>query len=146
MPCSRPPTDATVGLGEDSQRTKVVAGILQDELGRVLIADRTRSHSMHDYWEFPGGKINPGESADGALRRELVEELGIEIGLVRHFLHVEHDYPDLNVAIDFYLVTEWEGTPDGREGQQLKWVDKTTLDLQNLLPADAPLVELLKNV
>ena len=135
-----------VGLGEDSQRTKVVAGILQDELGRVLIADRTRSHSMHDYWEFPGGKINPGESADGALRRELVEELGIEIRLVRHFLYVEHDYLDLNVAIDFYLVTEWEGTPDGREGQQLKWVDKTTLDLQNLLPADAPLVELLKNV
>jgi 8-oxo-dGTP diphosphatase len=134
------------GLGENSPRTKVVAGILQNELGRILIADRTRSHSMQDYWEFPGGKINPGESADDALRRELVEELGIEIGPLRHLLHIEHDYPDLSVAIDFYLVAVWEGTPDGREGQQLKWVDKATLHLQNLLPADAPLVEILKNV
>lgn len=126
-----------------SARIHVVAGILEDEEERVLIADRARSRSMQDHWEFPGGKVITGESATAALRRELFEELGIEIAAPRLFQRIEHDYADLKVAIDFYRVDEWQGTPAGAEGQQIKWVDKNSLHQQKLLPADAPVIDAL---
>jgi len=125
-------------------RVRVVAGILQDAVGRILIADRRRSRSLRDYWEFPGGKVDGHETAEAALRRELAEELGIEINLFRHFRHLEHDYPDLRVAIDFFLVPDWHGTPDGREGQQIRWVDTAELSSAMLLPADAPVIAALQ--
>ncbi len=124
-------------------RVDVVAGILKKAGGLVLIADRTRSHSLKDCWEFPGGKVDVGESSSSALSRELTEELGIEVLAAEHFRHIEHDYPDLKVAIDFYLVTDWQGDPRGAEGQQIKWVEAGTLHQQSLLPADAPIVEAL---
>ncbi len=127
-------------------RVKVVAGILQRPDGQILIADRLQSRSMKAQWEFPGGKIAAGESAEAALRRELGEELGIEVVEAQHFQYVEHDYPDVCVAIDFYLVPAWQGTPDGIEGQQVRWVEKSSLDTANLLPADAPVVEALKRL
>ena len=130
-------------LTESNRRVRVVAGILQDRDGRILIADRTRSRSLKDHWEFPGGKVNAGETSEDALRRELAEELGIEIAAVSRFLHAEHDYPHISVAIEFFLVSSWEGTPDGLEGQQIRWVDRTSLDPDMLLPADAPIVEAL---
>ncbi len=127
-------------------RVKVVAGILQRSDGQVLVADRAQSRSMKDRWEFPGGKIAAGESAEAALQRELGEELGIEVVEAQHFQHIEHDYPGLCVAIDFYLVPMWRGTPDGIEGQQVKWVERSSLDTANLLPADAPVIEALKRL
>jgi 8-oxo-dGTP diphosphatase len=129
-----------VGLDSHHPRIHVVAGILVDEKNRVLIADRLRSGSMQDHWEFPGGKVILGESPETALRRELSEELGIEVITSCHFKRIEHDYPDLRVAIDFYLVDEWLGIPIGAEGQQIKWAARTTLHQQNLLPADAPII------
>lgn len=131
-------------LNTDGSRIQVVAGILQDGAGRVLIADRTRSRSLKDHWEFPGGKVKVGESPGVALRRELAEELGIEIGNTRHFHYVEHDYPEFSVAIDFFLVTAWEGTPDGAEGQAIRWVETRELKADMLLPADGPIVDALK--
>ena len=101
---------------------------------------------MQDYWEFPGGKLVSGETAAVALRRELVEELGIEIGSFEHLRNIEHDYPEMHVVIDFYIVTSWAGTPSGREGQALKWIKPAELSSEILLPADAPLVELLQNL
>jgi len=123
----------------------VAAGILSDAHGRVLIADRSRAGTMQDYWEFPGGKLASGESADAALRRELAEELGIEISSFEHFRTLQHEYPDLHVVIDFYTVTSWVGTPAGLEGQQLKWLRPEELSPGMLLPADAPLLEQLQN-
>ena len=98
---------------------------------------------MQDYWEFPGGKVDDGESNEAALCRELTEELDIRVTAVEHFHFLEHRYPDLHVAIDFYIVSGWDGEPTGREGQQLKWVPRQSLSDQRLLPADAPIIELL---
>ena len=101
---------------------------------------------MQEFWEFPGGKLGSGESADDALRRELAEELGIEIHSFDHFRNLEHDYPEMRVAIDFYLVTEWRGTPSGLEGQALLWLKPSEVSSDLLLPADGPLLEALQDM
>ncbi len=101
---------------------------------------------MQEFWEFPGGKLIRGESAEDALRREITEELGIEITSCDHFYSLEHDYPGLRVAIDFFLVGKWHGTPRGREGQALQWLHPEEISLETLLPADVPLIELLQNL
>jgi len=101
---------------------------------------------MRDHWEFPGGKVDDGEGNESALSRELAEELGIRVTAARHFHYVEHDYPDFRVGIDFYIVSAWKGDPAGLEGQQLKWVSRQSLAEQRLLPADAPVIDLLTSV
>lgn len=100
---------------------------------------------MRAFWEFPGGKVAADEAPDQALRRELREELGIEVGYVHHFRRIEHDYPELQVAIDFYRVIDWQGNPAGCEGQRLKWVAKRALEQANLLPADIPVIQALNS-
>ena len=99
---------------------------------------------MQDFWEFPGGKIMQGESTAVALTRELNEELGIRITALDHFFSLKHDYPDIRVAIEFFLVGEWQGNPCGVEGQSLRWVSVDELGESKLLPADQPLVEALR--
>lgn len=101
---------------------------------------------MRDYWEFPGGKVSDGEQRLDALQRELREELGIEIDGARHFTRIEHDYPDLSVSIDFYIVERWHGDPEGKEGQQVAWVNRRDLGGAGMLPADAPVVDALLEV
>jgi len=120
----------------------VVAGIL-DDAGRILISDRKQARSMRDHWEFPGGKVRPGESAGAALCRELEEELGIRVLQYGHFQTIRHDYPDLSVEIDFFMVSRWQGSPEGVEGQTLRWVMRDRLASERLLPADAPIVDAL---
>jgi 8-oxo-dGTP diphosphatase len=130
-------------LTQAKNRVQVAAGILQDNKGRVLIADRTRANSMREFWEFPGGKLLPGETPVKALHRELAEELGICVESFAHFHSLEHEYPDFVVVIDFYLVDDWSGEPAGLEGQQLSWVVTESLNADLLLPADAAVVDLL---
>ena len=101
---------------------------------------------MQEYWEFPGGKIAAGESAEDALRRELSEELGIEITSFDHFYSLEHDYPETRVAIDFFLVRKWQGTPSGIEGQALQWLRPSEFSPDLLLPADFPVLERLQDM
>jgi 8-oxo-dGTP diphosphatase len=127
-------------------RLRVAAGILFDAGGRVLIAERVGGGPFQGMWEFPGGKIGAGESAVQALARELEEELGIEVVAAEHFMHLDHDYPDRSVAIDFFLVTEWKGEPAGRDGQTLNWVQAESLADQGLLPADVPVIEALQHM
>ena len=122
---------------------QVAAGILVDAIGRVLIADRSRAADMQAFWEFPGGKLAPGESADDALCRELVEELGIRVNAYEHLLSLEHDYPQYRVALDFHLVTSWTGEPKGMEGQALRWIEPSAMPDGLLLPADAPVLDAL---
>lgn len=123
---------------------KVAAGILVDDAGRTLVAERVGGGPFHGMWEFPGGKIGADESAADALHRELHEELGIQVTHCAHFMNLYHEYADRRVTIDFYLVTSWQGQPDGLEGQRLEWLDQARLDAANLLPADAPVIESLR--
>jgi len=99
---------------------------------------------MQAFWEFPGGKLAGGESAEAALRRELAEELGIEFTACEHFCSLKHDYPELHVAIEFFLVRQWRGTPSGIEGQALQWLKAAEISPGQLLPADEPVLEMLK--
>ena len=128
------------------QHFEVAAGILRDARGRVLITERLGGGPFHGMWEFPGGKIGPDESAKQALARELVEELGIEVGDAKHLMHIEHGYPDRSVSIDFFVVSTWMNEPEGLEGQRLRWVEAASLADQNLLPADAPVIEALQQI
>lgn len=125
------------------KRFAVAAGILRDADGRVLIAERLGDGPFHGMWEFPGGKIGAGESAEQALHRELAEELGVRLESSRHFMHLKHDYPDRSVSIDFFLVSAWRNEPEGLEGQRLRWVEAGGLADANLLPADRPVIEAL---
>lgn len=123
----------------------VAAGILCDAEGRVLIAERLGDGPFHGLWEFPGGKIAGDESAPEALSRELAEELGIEITESSSFMNLRHEYDDRIVNIEFFLVSNWNSEPVGREGQALRWVPSDSLNADELLPADVPVVAALKN-
>ena len=123
---------------------EVAAGILCDSAGRVLIAERLGDGPFQGLWEFPGGKIDNGESAPQALSRELAEELGIEVTECAPFMNLRHEYDDRVVTIEFFIVSDWNSEPVGREGQALRWVPKESLDSDLLLPADVPVVEALQ--
>jgi 8-oxo-dGTP diphosphatase len=124
----------------------VAAGILCDSSGRVLIAERIGDGPFHGLWEFPGGKIARGESACDALSRELAEELGIEVTACSSFMNLRHEYEDRLVTIEFFLVSKWKRDPSGCEGQALRWVPKDSLDAEELLPADMPVVAALQQI
>jgi len=112
----------------------------------VLIAERTGDHAFAGLWEFPGGKLAEGEESIAALRRELHEELGIEILEPTFFMSLQHDYADRSVAIDFYLIDRWRETPEGRDGQAIKWLRPDELSEDMLLPADGPVIEALQRL
>ncbi len=110
----------------------------------MLIAERNETGPFSNLWEFPGGKIRAGETALVALKRELLEEIGIEATAIEPFMNLTHEYPDRTVDLEFFSVTQWRGEPAGVEGQSLRWIDIADLRADELLPADAPIVELLQ--
>ena len=122
----------------------VAAGILCDASGRVLIAERLGDDPFHGMWEFPGGKIALDETPVEALSRELAEELGIEVTDCASFMNLRHEYDDYVVTIEFFIVSDWNSEPIGREGQALRWVPRDRLDADELLPADVPVVKALR--
>ena len=128
-----------------SAAVRVVAAVLRDERGRVLIAQRPAGKHMGGYWEFPGGKIAPGESGEQALARELAEELGVSLRRCHPLLQLRHDYADRVVELDVFMVDDYCGEPAGLEAQALKWVAAAELGGQALLPADQPIVEVLNS-
>lgn len=130
----------------DLTRFDVVAGILVDAAGRVLITERVDDGPFHGLWEFPGGKIRQREPALEALARELAEEIGVELLTSEHFMSLSHEYPDRFVSIEFHLVREWHNEPQGLEGQALKWVHRHRLQAEPLLPADKPVVDALQTL
>ena len=122
----------------------VAAGILCDSAGRILIAERLGGGVFNGLWEFPGGKIGADETSIEALSRELAEELGIEVTACASFMNLRHEYDDRVVTIEFFIVSEWNSDPVGREGQALRWVPRESLNAEELLPADVPVVEALQ--
>jgi len=118
----------------------VAVGVLCGAEGRVLIARRHSDSHQGGLWEFPGGKVEAGESVEGALARELREELGVTVTASRPLLTVEHDYGDKAVCLDVHLVTEFLGTPESLEGQPLTWVLPDALDHFPFPAANTPIV------
>lgn len=125
---------------------RVVAAVMFDAAGRVLIAQRPAGKSRAGMWEFPGGKLEAGESATAGLARELDEELGVRLQAARPLLELRHDYPELRVELTTLLVERYAGEPAGREGQALQWVLPAELYTVELLPADRPIVDRLQGM
>jgi len=122
----------------------VVAAALQDALGRVLIAKRPDRVHQGGRWEFPGGKLEPGETPATALARELNEELGIRVLSSRPLIRVHHDYGDRHILLDVHRVTGYAGDPRGREGQPTAWVHPDAMDPAAFPTADGPVISALR--
>jgi 8-oxo-dGTP diphosphatase len=118
---------------------------LDDGEGRLLLAQRPPGKSFAGMWEFPGGKIEPGETPEEALRREIHEELGLALGELTPLTFVSHAYPDFHLVMPVFWVRRWEGTPTPKEGQTLAWVARKDFlsYLDKTPPADVPLLKLL---
>jgi 8-oxo-dGTP diphosphatase len=122
----------------------VMVAIIRDGLGRFLISQRGPGAHMAGAWEFPGGKKEPHESRLGALKREAVEELGIDIVAAEPLVEIAYSYPDRRVRLDVWVVSDYAGEPKPREGQPLGWVTVEELLDVGLLEADRPIVAALK--
>lgn len=121
----------------------MVAAAIMDARGRVLIAQRPPGKHLAGLWEFPGGKVEPGEGRVDALRRELKEELGISIAAPRPLLRLRHTYPYGTVLLDVWVVRRYVGEPRSLDGQALRWCARGALGAADLLPADGPIVRAL---
>ena len=128
--------------------TEVAAGILLDSEGRYLLGQRPEGKPYAGFWEVPGGKIESGESVFDALKRELQEELGIEIESSEALTVLEHDYPHAYVRLHVSIIRNWLGTPRGCEGQTLSWqtISDEGPSVAPLLPAAWPMLEKLKRL
>ncbi|TDI61951.1 MAG: 8-oxo-dGTP diphosphatase MutT [Alphaproteobacteria bacterium] len=126
----------------------VSAVVLIDVDGRVLIAQRPEGKSMAGLWEFPGGKVEPGETPEIALIREMHEELGIETweSCLAPLTFASHTYEDFHLLMPLFACRKWKGTPQSREGQALKWVRINQLRDYPMPPADEPLIAMLRDL
>ncbi len=147
-----PPPDASVpavaaSSGGGSRVLLVSACALIDGDGRVLLARRPEGKPLAGLWEFPGGKVAPGETPEAGLIRELREELGVEVSeaCLAPFSFASHDYGAFHLLMPLFLCRRWEGVPAAREGQALAWVRPNRLGEYAMPPADRPLVALLRD-
>jgi len=126
----------------------VAAVALIDADGRVLLADRPDGKHLAGFWEFPGGKVQPGETPEAALIRELAEELGIDVeeSCLAPFTFASHAYPEFHLLMPLYVCRKWSGIVTAREGQRLAWVRPARLGDYPMPPADTPLVAMLRDL
>ena len=125
----------------------VAAVALIDADGRVLLARRPEGKSMAGLWEFPGGKVQPGETPERALMRELKEELGIDTAesCLAPFTFASHAYADFHLLMPLYVCRRWTGIPRPLEGQEVAWVRPARLADYEMPPADKPLIAMLRD-
>ncbi len=125
----------------------VAAVALVDRDGRVLIARRPEGKAMAGLWEFPGGKVDHGETPEAALIRELVEELGIQVPerCLAPLTFASHTYEAFHLLMPLYVCRNWDGAVTAREGQELKWVRPARLRDYDMPPADEPLVAMVRD-
>lgn len=125
-------------------RVRVAAAVILRPDGQVLLAERPRGKAYAGYWEFPGGKLEPGETAREALVRELYEELGLLVRDAAPWLVRCHVYPHADVELNFFRVFAWEGEPVGRDGQAFRWQVPGQIDAGPLLPANTAVLRALE--
>lgn len=129
-------------------KTLLVSAVaLIDADGRVLLAQRPEGKSLAGLWEFPGGKVEPGETPEAALIRELYEELGINTwkSCLAPLTFASHSYDDFHLLMPLFACRRWEGVAQPREGQQLAWVRPDRLRDYPMPPADLPLIPILRD-
>jgi len=126
------------------QQIHVAAGAIENENGGILVTRRPDHVHQGGLWEFPGGKLELGETAVEGLRRELHEELGIRVLETRPLIRIHHDYGDRHVLLDVHRVRAFLGEPQGREGQPLAWVDPQDMDPRTFPAADRPIITALR--
>lgn len=122
----------------------VAVAVIRDAAGRVLVAQRLPHQHLAGLWEFPGGKLEPGETLQQGMRREIREELGIEVQALAPLLRLEHRYPEKTVLLDTWRVLRWTGEPHGAEGQPLRWLLPAQMDPADFPPADIPIIRALQ--
>jgi len=134
--------------GRTQKIVLVVACALVDADGRVLMAQRPEGKSLAGLWEFPGGKMEPGETPEDALIRELREELGIEVAkaCLAPLAFASHTYTDFHLLMPLYVCRRWQGTVQPVEGQALEWVRPARMRDYPMPPADEPLVAALRDL
>ncbi|MCU8586090.1 8-oxo-dGTP diphosphatase MutT [Erwinia pyrifoliae] len=123
---------------------QVAVGIIRNNQQQIFLAQRSASAYMGNMWEFPGGKIEAGETPEQALKRELMEETGIAVLNAEPYDIVDHTYTDLRVTLHFFIVDRWQGELYGREGQPQRWVAQSQLNAAEFPPANAEMVVRLK--
>ncbi len=126
----------------------VAACALVDSDGRILLAQRPEGKSLAGLWEFPGGKVEPGETPEESLVRELHEELGIttKVACLAPLSFASHTYEKFHLLMPLYVCRRYEGIPHGKEGQALKWVKPQALRDYPMPPADEPLIPVLQDL
>ena len=126
----------------------VAAVALIDADGRVLLAERPAGKHLAGLWEFPGGKVQPGETPEAALISELAEELGIDVhaSCLAPFTFASHAYPEFHLLMPLYVCRKWQGIVSPRERQRLAWVRPGRLGDYPMPPADKPLVAMLRDL
>lgn len=124
---------------------QVAAGIIRNEFGQIYLTQRLEGQDFAQALEFPGGKVDAGETPEEALKRELEEEIGIHILSAFPYESFRFDYPTKVIEFFFYLVEEWVSEPFGREGQEGFWVAQADLDESEFPPANSRLIQRLKS-
>ena len=119
---------------------QISVGIIRNVSGEIYITQRAADAHMAHKWEFPGGKIESGESPQEAVIRELEEEVGIVVTSLQPFDKLEYQFPDRHITLWFWLVDSWEGAPWGKEGQPGQWIAQRALDSEAFPPANEPII------
>lgn len=132
-----------MAINHHAKPLTVVVAVIQNEQGQVLISQRAKDAHQGGLWEFPGGKVEPAESSQEALYRELLEEVNLSIHSAKPLLKIHHHYPDLFVCLDVYSVTSYQGEAVGMEGQVVKWVDISCLEDREFPVANKAIIKSL---
>jgi len=127
------------------KRITISVGIIRNAQKEIFITQRDASSHMAGFWEFPGGKVEQGETPVQAVIRELQEEAGIVAEKPVLIKSLEHIFPDRVINLHFHLVEQWQGEPYGKEGQPMRWVPQTELKVEDFPPANESIVKALNN-
>ncbi|WP_334320219.1 8-oxo-dGTP diphosphatase MutT [Gilliamella apicola] len=128
------------------KHTEIAVGIIRSQDCQIFITQRGEDSHLAGFWEFPGGKIEVGETPFQTLQREIAEEVDIQIHQAQFLNVFKYSYDDRDITIHAYLVEEWDGVPFAKEGQPSRWVAQEDLNADEFPDANRPIIEMLKNL